>query len=155
MKNETNNLLIAHRGLLKGPNAKLENNPFNVIDCLRRGFDVEIDLQFKNGNFYLGHDIPQYKVDLNFLKKNGLWIHAKSSRALVELQKTQCGLNYFWHESDAYTLTSKGFIWVQPGCELLNKSIWVLPELEYPNLKFHIPDFIYGICSDYFADINI
>jgi hypothetical protein len=53
---------ISHRGNLHGPDPKLENKPPHIIEALNIGFDVEVDVFFRNKKFYLGHDHPQYEV---------------------------------------------------------------------------------------------
>jgi hypothetical protein len=55
--------------------------------------------------------------------------------------------NWFWHDVDDMTLTSKGFIWVYPGKQPINNSIAVIPELYEDNISKCI-----GICSDYIED---
>ena len=51
--------------------------------------------------------------------------------------------NYFWHETDTLTLTSKGYIWVYPGKQIVKNSIAVLPEIFNDNISECV-----GICSD-------
>lgn len=53
-------MLISHRGNLNGPDSR-ENHPDYIDTAIESGYQVEIDLRF-DGNFYLGHDDPQYKV---------------------------------------------------------------------------------------------
>ena len=135
-------IFISHRGNLNGPNKKDENNPKLVLDVIKLGFDVEVDVFFYRSNFYLGHDEPQYKVRSNFLENKSLWCHAKSIEALSKLQKIKS--HYFWHQNDDVTLTSKGFIWTYPGKKLFKNSICVLPEItKYKKISCK------GICSDY------
>ena len=137
-------IFISHRGNLSGPDPMLENS-INYINEALKKFDVEIDLWFKKDKFYLGHDEPQYEVNINFLKNKKLWIHAKNLDGFYELSKYD--LNFFWHEKDKIVLTSKGFFWNYPGTELSKKSICVLPEIN------KIEEFnCYGICSDYILD---
>ena len=136
---------ISHRGNLYGPNKKEENKIDYINEAIKKKFDVEIDLWFKKDKFYLGHDEPQYEVNINFLKNKKLWIHAKNLDCFYELSKYD--LNFFWHEKDKIVLTSKGFFWNYPGTELSKKSICVLPEIN------KIEEFnCYGICSDYILD---
>ena len=54
-------------------------------------------------------------------------------------------LNYFWHQSDDYVLTSKGYIWTFPNKLLSYNSICVKPEVykEKPILDCA------GICTDF------
>jgi hypothetical protein len=143
--------LIAHRGLLNGPDVNLENRPEQIELALSRGFDCEVDLWVVNSEFYLGHDRPDYAIDKKFLDKFGLWIHAKNLAALRWL--TDTSLWYFWHEEDNYTLTSNKFIWTYPNRELTQRSIAVLPELHDPEFK-NLPTNCFAICSDYVEKIQ-
>ena len=140
--------LIAHRGLVNGPNKNLENQPYQIQTVLKNGHDCEIDLWTFDGRLYLGHDGPQYSVTENFIEHPGLWIHAKNLEALIYCQ-SKIILNYFWHENDAYTLTSKGYIWAYPGKPLTNNSVMVLPEWEDATLS-NVKDVnCYGVCTDF------
>tara|TARA_B100001057_G_C22531816_1_gene826062 strand:- start:288 stop:713 length:426 start_codon:yes stop_codon:yes gene_type:complete len=135
-------ILISHRGNLDGKRKEFENHPNYIQEAKKKGFDVEIDVWFKDKNFYLGHDKPQYKIDQNFLEDKKFWCHAKSPEALYELSKINC--HYFWHNTDDYTITNKGYIWIYPNKPLLKNGICVLPETaEYSNLNCS------GICSDF------
>ena len=93
-----------------------------------------------------------YEIDPEFLHKKGLWIHAKNWEALEWLSDTQ--LHYFWHQEDAYTLTSHGIVWAYPNQPLMAKSVCVMPENQGISLEyaFNLP--IYGICSDYVGAID-
>ena len=138
---------ISHRGNLNGPNPMKENSVEYINNALSKKFDVEIDLWFKNNNFFLGHDEPKYEIDLNFLKKPGLWIHAKNLECFYQLSNFD--LNFFWHEEDKITITSKGFFWNYPGTLLSKKSICVLPE------KSDIKEVdCLGYCSDFIKDFH-
>jgi hypothetical protein len=61
---------ISHRGNTNGPIPELENKPSYILETISKGFDVEIDVRYNKDieEFWLGHDKPQYKVDLSFLK---------------------------------------------------------------------------------------
>ena len=52
-----------------------ENHPNHIsIFALRQHFDVEIDVWKVNKvEWYLGHDKPQYKVSIDFLKEQKLF----------------------------------------------------------------------------------
>jgi len=125
-----------------GPNPTEENNPNYIISSILTGFDTEIDLWYNHNKFYLGHDLPQYEVDLNWLLnfKDKLWIHCKNIDCMNNINSID--FNYFWHDQDLTTLTSKGNPWSQPGIYLKN-GITVC--LEYTDL----PSEVYGICTDY------
>ena len=51
--------IIAHRGNLSGP-TQTENHPDQIKKALDLGFDVEIDVWYKENKVFLGHDFPQY-----------------------------------------------------------------------------------------------
>lgn len=141
-------IYISHRGNLDGKNLSLENDPSYILEAINCGFDVELDLFKIHDDLYLGHDHPQYRVTLDFLEKykEKLWIHCKNHDAIIFLNSLNFlhyDFNYFWHENDQCTLTSKGFIWAFPGCEI-EKSICVLPEQTAEKIDNKI-----GICSDF------
>ncbi len=140
--------LIAHRGLTDGPNKSLENQPQHIKSALDQGFDCEVDLWVFDGRLYLGHDGPQYNITEEFLKQPGLWIHCKHLPAL-EYCLDDVKLNYFWHENDTYTLTSRGFIWCFPEKELSKWSVMLMPEWHDPNFEKIKDVNCYAICSDY------
>ena len=136
-------LKIAHRGNING-RTDLENKPEYILNALSKGYDVEIDIWFTD-SLYLGHDEPQYKIEYEFLLQSGLWIHCKNIKALNYLKDNNNAKNYFYHNVDDVTLTSKGLFWTYPGKELTKYSIAVMPEIEY----FFNLEICLGVCSDY------
>jgi hypothetical protein len=50
--------IIAHRGLLYGPNQLIENQPEVIDTRIERSIVCECDVWFKDNKFYLGHDRP-------------------------------------------------------------------------------------------------
>lgn len=145
-------ILIAHRGLTTGPDQLTENHPSQITSSLEQGFDCEVDLRVINNQLFLGHDSAQYEVDHTFIKNSKLWIHCKNLEALDLCQKIG-NLNYFWHDTDSYTLTSKGYIWAYPGKLLTNQSVQVMPEWSNPGLENLDLD-CFGICSDFVLEIK-
>ena len=140
-------LIIAHRGLIEGPNKEIENSPETIQKALDLGFDAEVDVWLINDIWYLGHDEPQYKITIDFILKSNLWVHCKNFNSFSTLINQYKNINCFWHETDKYTLTSKGYIWAYPGQETVNqRCIKVLPELfsTIINEKSCL-----GICTDY------
>lgn len=137
-------ILIAHRGNIFGPNNLEENNPTYIDYALHKGYDAEIDLWCINKNLYLGHDTAQYKILNTWIKKRKkkIWIHAKNIEAMIFLKSTNW--NYFWHEKDTITLTSKKYIWAYPGKQKIIGSIAVMPEIHNDDISDCI-----GICTDY------
>lgn len=142
--------LISHRGNINGKIEKSENVPSYIDDALNLGYDCEIDLWYSNDTFYLGHDEATYPIDLKWLTDRylKLWIHCKDLKTISEMKNLQMNmltdLNYFFHNTDDCTLTSRGYIWVYPGKQPVTNSIAVMPELYNDNVTE-----AYGICSDF------
>ena len=142
-------ILIAHRGNINGPNPAMENHPDYVQAALDAGYDVEIDLWRPDGQWksYLGHDAPQYDYWVGW-ENPRLWIHCKDLGALrlCQYQEAIAG-NYFWHQNDDFTLTSRNWIWTFPGKPLTPNSICVMPE-NCPEEPLMLRGCV-GVCSDY------
>jgi hypothetical protein len=139
--------LISHRGNISGPNPEQENQPEYIAEALKQGYDVEIDVWFKDDKFMLGHDEPQYEFPFELIDQHypKLWIHCKNMNALSklnELDPNGSKVNYFWHENDLGVLTSKSYIW---STNLINNGILVMPEL----FDKQPIETTMGICSDY------
>ena len=137
-------ILISHRGNINGKIVERENHPSYIDEAINLGYDVEIDMWWIDGKTYLGHDVPQYEVDDEWLTKriNKLWVHCKNIELLNWIRSTT--LHYFWHEEDTLTLTSQNQIWAYPGKQPILGSIAVMPEINKDNISLCI-----GICSDY------
>tara|TARA_R110001592_G_scaffold306781_1_gene579845 strand:- start:848 stop:1291 length:444 start_codon:yes stop_codon:yes gene_type:complete len=144
-------ILISHRGNLNGKQPSNENHPDYILRALVAGFNVEIDIWFIDGKFKLGHDEPQYDFPFQLFENyfGKLWLHCKNVEAMVALNEfpNQHFLNYFFHQEDDITLTSKGYIWAYPGKQPIKNSIAVMPELNKDDLTKAT-----GICSDYIKD---
>jgi hypothetical protein len=152
--------LIAHRGNINEPNPLEENKPEYIEEAISQGFDVEIDLRYDtlNKKLYLGHDEPQYPTTWFWVGQyiDNLWIHCKNVEALYEFSHTTSGFNYFWHQDDDFTLTSRNYIWTYPGKSYTPKSIIVMPEWNMPVEVFtDLKVFnCHGICSDYVGKLK-
>lgn len=156
--------IIAHRGLTNGPDEDLENKPEQIDTAISLGFDCEVDVWVETrrdedlngefGYFWLGHDSPQYKVPVTWIneRKDKLWIHCKNMKAL-EYCRFEDDWNFFFHDVDLWTLTSKKHIWAYPSAAMQPGAVLALPE------KTHLPDYllmemckrgeIVGLCTDY------
>lgn len=137
--------IISHRGNIEGP-SKLENSPDRINKVIELGFDCEVDVWYDDSKYWLGHDRATYKIDINFLKKRGLWCHAKNLSALQQMLNHN--IHCFWHEEDDFTLTSKGYIWTYPGKATGPTSVIVLHGDKIPDTE------CYGVCSDFVSDIK-
>ena len=51
--------LISHRGNMKGKNPDRENHPDYIMEALNKGYHVEVDVHYKDGDLYLGHNEPK------------------------------------------------------------------------------------------------
>lgn len=138
-------ILISHRGNINGRQEDLENTYDYIFAAIDKGYNVEIDVWVKNNKIFLGHDNPEHPCSIEFLgyQFSQLWIHAKNIEA-AEFLSNYKQLNWFWHQEDTITLTSKGYIWAYPGKQPIKKSIAVMPELFNDSI-----DSCIGICSDY------
>ena len=147
-------IFIAHRGNFSGPDKATENSVQSIDAALLKGFDVEIDVWKKNdGNLYLGHDYPQYKCRIEWIieRSSRMWIHCKNIEA-ADMLSNYPSLNFFMHDKDMATLTSKGYFWTSPGKFLGNKSIDVMPEINNHTLFDSLFNYSFqgaGICSDF------
>ena len=125
--------IIAHRGLITGPDDEKQNHPSQVEDALAEGYDAEIDVWHERGSWFLGHDFPTHRISLEWLTKAGLWIHCKNTSAFYNLQRLVSPTNHFFHDSDLIVLTSQGNIWTYFGLPETRDpmAICVMPEVNY------------------------
>lgn len=137
--------IISHRGNLNGPDFETENTLNQYELALSKGFEIEIDVWKIHGStVWIGHDSGDSVMPKSFLEENSnkLWVHAKSLSA-VESLRFMHGINWFWHENDKMTITSKGYIWCYPGT-YIDGGISVVSSRE-----FQTDHDILGICTDY------
>lgn len=118
-----NPIFIAHRALFNGPDELRENHPNQIQAAFNNAFDVEIDVWYKSGRFFLGHDAPKYEIPTHYLINNKLWCHAKDEITFLTLASIKPRVHYFWHEKDTYTITSEGYIWSYPEVMFSKDSI--------------------------------
>jgi len=145
--------IIAHRANIGGSDSSVENNPEQIDKCIEQGYDVEIDLRYHKATdtLWLGHDEPQYQVTRWWMAQRiaNLWIHCKDLDTLHDMTVNTSGYNYFWHQEDDYTLTSRRYIWAYPGKSYTSNTVIVMPEwnkMDWDSLRVTN---CYGICTDY------
>ena len=146
--------LISHRGNISGPNLERENTPSYLLEALALGVDVEVDIWAVDNKVYLGHDAPDIHVDLAFIEsiKDKAWYHCKNLEALEMLGGlSSAGYQYFWHQTDDYTLTNNGHIWVYPEKPYSPNSIVVdlKPDYSYEQGE------VFGVCVDYIYPVDL
>lgn len=130
-------ILISHRGNLDSKNPDRENSPLYLLEARSKGYDVECDIRYICGNYYLGHDRPQYPLDLNETDEHW-WFHAKDGTTLRQALKDNLHVFYDDSPNTNYCLTSKNYIWHHDGHGLI-----------YVTDK----DGIIGMCSDYVGEL--
>ena len=133
-------ILLSHRGNIDGKNEERENAPDYIQQALDKGYEVEIDVWYKDDEWYLGHDEPTYHINVNWLRNKKLWCHAKNIQGLYSMFEDN--IHCFFHQEDDVTLTSNGYMWTYPGKDLTKNSIAVLPSKK-PKVE------VAGICSDF------
>lgn len=141
-------IIISHRGNIRGPVPDKENRP-SYIDCaIGSGFHVEIDVRSIDGELWLGHDFPQYKVDHNWLDKrrNYLWLHCKN----LEAAKECWAYHSFCHTSDSFVYTSTGVIWLHDLTQKIDHNT-IIPLIGKEDIETFVPGYEkpFGICTDY------
>lgn len=147
--------IISHRGNINGPVPEKENRP-SYIDCaIQLGFDVEVDIRYINDEFWLGHDFPQYKIELSWinLRKDKIWFHCKDQESSIKLIELNDGYKFFCHKNDDYVLTSDRYIWVHDLNSKINDKciIPLLSEHDILNYNNSTPGFV---CTDFVNNIN-
>jgi hypothetical protein len=141
-------IIISHRGNIRGAVPDKENRP-SYIDCaIGNGYHVEIDVRSINGELWLGHDEPQYKVDHNWLDKRRhyLWLHCKN----LEAAKECWAYHSFCHTSDSFVYTSTGVIWLHDLTQRIDHNT-IIPLIDREDVEYFMPGYEkpFGICTDY------
>jgi hypothetical protein len=162
-------ILYSHRGNLNGKNPELENTPAYIDEALSAGFSVEVDIWRNDKKFFLGHDAPSAEIPYEWLeeRRSKLVVHAKNFNAFSALTFHHLNrdkeLAVFFHENDKYSLVHNcrnshgividGIIWAHCLEEINCKSI--IPLLTREDVSNHFPKKqIWGVCSDYVADMK-
>ena len=139
-------ILISHRGNTNGPMESHENEPTYIDLAIKKGYDVEVDVWYKDSMLWLGHDKPDYGIEFSWFRDrmSKLWIHCKNIEAVNYFKDCHYELNYFWHQEDDIALTSLNHIWAYPGKQPIKNSIAVIPELNKDDVSNCL-----GVCSDF------
>lgn len=146
--------IISHRGNTIGPNPARENEPEYLKEAIELGYDVELDVWYHDGQLFTGHDGPRHILSDHDFRSiiSRAWFHCKNVEALEYLNRHFLRPNFFWHQSDDYTLTSHGYVWTYPHLKGSEKSIAVLPEIFNAN-RNDLKDF-WGVCTDYCIEFD-
>lgn len=142
--------IISHRGNLKGIVPNKENRPSYIDSAIGSGYEVEVDIRYIHGEFWLGHDTPDYKIDKMWIlsRINDIWYHCKNLDVAIQLKKLTCNIKYFCHSQDSYIITSTNHFWVHDLSLNLDENC-IIPLLDEESvLKFN-DKIIYAVCTDY------
>lgn len=148
-----------------------ENTHRQIEEALCLGFDVEIDVSWYNGKFYLGHDFPNEDLEITDLQKwskiNQIFVHCKTIRTVQSLcanviTSTILGIDLgnvipFYHQEDPCILLMNGQVWVHPNNMLYAmdyntmNTIFVLPSMTdfNPNTPYNTLKDCWAICTDW------
>jgi len=155
-------ILISHRGNIVGPNKQRENMPSYIDTAISAGYEVEVDVNYINGVFYLGHDTPDIEISEVWIKKrkNKIWFHCKNMQAAARFKElenlTGESYKFFCHTSDTFVLTSTNHIWVHDlNLDLNDKCI--IPLLSDKDVTSYNGNIVHAVCTDYisFAKFNL
>ena len=143
-------LIISHRANLSGIDENRENNPFYVDECIKMGYNIEVDLRIKDDQLYLGHDYAQYPITIDWIleRKQHLWIHVKEFKALQKIYNHRNDIQFFCHENDKFTLTSNGLIWLHDLDQKVGDNC-IIPLLSLEQVEQYTKKGFYGVCTDY------
>lgn len=144
---------IAHRGNYKGQDPGRENTSAYIEEAISAGYDVKVDVWLIEREWFLGHDFPKEKIDLRFLERSNIWIHAMNLVGYVSLYNNK-NAHVFWHQKDDFTFTNKGIKWCRTHV-LTYDGVLVLPELNDYHTSLLKTNFEpLGVCSNNFTLFN-
>lgn len=142
--------IISHRGNINGPVLDKENRPSYIDSAIQLGYDVEVDLRIVNGEFWLGHDEAQYKIELFWmlLRMDKIWYHCKDIDSALVLAKLDQGFQYFCHSKEPYVCTSHKYLWIHDLTGEINDRC-IIPLLSKEDIEKYNNSEPYAICTDF------
>ena len=147
--------LISHRGNINGRIESEENNPSYIDKSISSGYEVESDVWLINDVLWLGHDIPQYKIDISWIveRSDKLWIHCKDIMSAVKIRELDESFRIFCHSNDPFVLVSTGHIWVHDLSLEFDKHA-IIPLLDQKELDLYDHREVYAFCTDYVFSLD-
>jgi hypothetical protein len=141
---------ISHRGNVNQILPDRENTKEYIDEALAAGYDVEIDIRTLNGELWLGHDTPDYKVTIEWLqeRKDNLWIHVKDYESLITFCDLDIEFQFFCHQGDEFTLVSNGKVWCH-GVDNKMNTHCIIPLLSLKEVQNYNQTNFYAVCSDF------
>ena len=139
--------MISHRGNIDGPE-HTENHPSQIDFAIHLGFEVEVDVWERDGNLWLGHDRPMFRVKELWLldRQHQLLCHAKTIKAACMLE--DMGMECFGHNLDAFVMSNVGDIILHPQAKYVEGCVVMLPERRKKGEDYSKAG---AICSDYIS----
>ena len=131
----------------------LKASGFDATHDTANGGHCDVVVKHSKGYIWLAeakiHDGPRYIFEDSDFRSmiSRLWLHCKNAEAIEYLGEHFLRPNFFWHQSDDYTLTSWGYSWTYPNLKPTKKSIAVLPEIFNASRNDLIG--FWGVCTDY------
>lgn len=126
--------IIAHRGLLEGPDNTLENRIDKIAQHCFNSITSEIDIWYKDGVYKIGHDSPGAEIPLDFLYnyRHLLLIHTKNVDTFAHFHDLRyhkgIDFHYFYHTEENVVYTSRGCVIPYPGVTVHNGWMDMMPE---------------------------
>jgi len=142
--------IISHRGNINGVVIDKENRP-SYLDCaIQSGYEVETDIRYINGEYWLGHDTPDYKINESWIlnRTENIWFHCKDLNSTIQLKKLSKDIKYFCHSQDPYVLTSTNHLWVHDLSLNLDETC-IIPLLDENSIINFSNKIVYAVCTDY------
>ena len=142
--------IISHRGNLRGRIPERENTPAYIDSAIACGYEVEIDIRYVNGEFKLGHDLPEITINSAWLlnRKNELWIHSKDVLTAVKLRELDKSFQVFCHTQDPFVLTSTGHLWIHDLSLDLGAHA-IIPLLSEDDVLSYSGKVVHAVCTDF------
>ena len=121
-------MFIAHRCNLNGPSEN-ENTIKAMLECIKAGFLVEVDIRLVDSKLFIGHDRAEEEIEIDLLLQHAdkLFIHCKNIESLLYLRPYN-KLCIFGHAVDEFVLTSQLDVFCGVGV-IKRGCICVMPEL--------------------------
>jgi hypothetical protein len=145
-------IIYAHRGNVSGISPR-ENHPDFIRLALEQGFGVEVDLWQVEGRWLLGHDGPQFPIEIAAFDRPDVIFHLKTPH-LPSLAFADA----FALDQDPYALTLRGRLWTNYGQPVSATSIACAPELvraTEPLAEFAARcSQAFGVCTDHASELQ-
>lgn len=140
---------ISNRGNTTCPCPELENTPDYVLAAISKGWDVKVDVWFKDGQIYLGNDGPDHLISISFLENTKIWCVARTVETLSHLMTMSTITCLPYSSTNDCLLASNGYIWTSgQHAGQSSRCIVNMPETCLQIVDSELKTTA-GICSDF------